>query len=231
MSVFSRQQIGWVEPIEITEDGDYAIQSSAISSQVYMISAPFPTMEYLLIENRQPIKWDGDWPVGGIVIYHVDEFKDGQTERGYPGLPNFPLEHYMVSIVQADGKFDIEKGVNNGDAGDFWTKGMTLGPGGPIDSSNVKWPNTDSYSNAGIRAPTGLSITITSPSRMIMTFEVRGLGDSNGTKKTRCDSIPSNLTATRSQYRDPDSTMQTLKWILSMLAGSAALIGLLILLL
>jgi hypothetical protein len=222
MSAYNRHTIGWVDYIEITEDGFYPIQSSAVSSQVYMISSPFPDLEYLLIENRQPLKWDSDWPASGIVIYHVDEFMVGQTKRGYPGHPNFPADHYMLAVLQADGKYDIEKGINNGDATDFWTEGMSLGPGDSNGANNITWPNTDAYSS-GTRERTGLTIIITTPSRFIMTFEVRGLGSANR-------SIAANST-TRSQDRDPNTTGWTLRWIFSMLVGSATLVGLLILIL
>ena len=73
LSPFSRMECNWLKPIDITEDGYYAIQPSEISSQVYRIAKNYPEGEYLLIENRQPIKFDSDWPGSGIVIYHIDE--------------------------------------------------------------------------------------------------------------------------------------------------------------
>lgn len=57
MSSFSRLKTpGWLEPIEITRNGFYAIQPAEISGHIYKISHNFPDGEYLLIENRQPIK-------------------------------------------------------------------------------------------------------------------------------------------------------------------------------
>jgi immune inhibitor A len=95
-SAFSRSKIeGWLEPILITTDGYYAIQPSEISSHVYKITYNFPSGEYLLIENRQQIKWDQNWGGNGIVIYHVDEAKVKQTTRGYPGKAGWPADHYM----------------------------------------------------------------------------------------------------------------------------------------
>ena len=76
-------------------------------------------------------------------------------------------EHYQVSVLQADGNYDIEQN-NPGDEGDFWLNGMTLGPGGD-------WPNTDGFS-FGNRQQTGITINIVSDSSFIMLFQVTGLG-------------------------------------------------------
>jgi hypothetical protein len=57
MSPFSRLSTpGWLEPIKIERNGFYAIQPAEISGHIYKISHNFPEGEYLLIENRQPIK-------------------------------------------------------------------------------------------------------------------------------------------------------------------------------
>jgi M6 family metalloprotease-like protein len=57
LSPFSRASVGWIEPIEIVTDGLYAIQAAEFSNQVYVIRQNYPAGEYLMIENRQPIKW------------------------------------------------------------------------------------------------------------------------------------------------------------------------------
>lgn len=36
------------------------------------------------------------------------------------------VSHYGLSVVQKDGNFDLEKGVNRGDAGDFFQTGDVL---------------------------------------------------------------------------------------------------------
>lgn len=79
---------------------------------------------------RYGIKWDNDFTGAGLVIYHVDmlagDDETPQSTRGLPGLPNFPMEHYRVSVIQADGFYDIEMMANMGDSGDFFTEGMTV---------------------------------------------------------------------------------------------------------
>lgn len=215
MSPFSRLKVkGWLEPIEITQDGYYAIQSSEISSHIYKISHNFPEGEYLLIENRQPIKWDSNWPTGGIVIYHIDETMPKQTKRGYPGHPNWPADHYQVAVVQADGNYDLEKGVNFGDEGDFWVKDDVLGPG-------PNFPNTDSI-QSGVQKPTGISITIKADPGFIMTFHVSGIDSTNSRMKNRNGANP---------VSDPDTTGTVLQWLLTMLGGIGAMLGVMLLVL
>jgi M6 family metalloprotease-like protein len=212
MSPFSRLKVdGWLEPILITVDGFYAVQPSEISAHVYKITHNFPSGEYLLLENRQPIKWDKNWQGSGIVIYHVDETKVKQSTRGYPGKAGWPADHYMVSVLQADGLYDIEKGKNLGDAGDFWVKGMVIGPG-------PNFPNTDSI-QGGIQKPTGIKITIRSNSGFIMTFQVEGI-----TGTTLRDGDNPSFTI---DSPVPDRTGTVLAWIISLLGGIAALIGVL----
>ena len=67
--------LGFVEPIEINEDGKYtsSSRSSENGYNVYKISTPNPH-EYYLIENRsEQDKYYSAYPVGGIAIWHVDE--------------------------------------------------------------------------------------------------------------------------------------------------------------
>ena len=77
-----------------------------------------------------------------------------------------------MTVLQADGNYDIEKGVNNGDDGDFWTKGDFLSPGD--DGGDDSWPNTDGYSG-GKRVQTGIEIEVMTNSQFLMLFRVTGL--------------------------------------------------------
>lgn len=220
LSPFSRLSIeGWLEPILITQDGTYAIQPSEISSQVYKLTHNFPEGEFLLIENRQSVKWDKDWPSNGIVIYHIDEKAQHQAARSYPGKPGWPAEHYMVSVVQADGLYDIEKGVNLGDAGDFWKKGETLGPG-------PDFPNTDSI-QGGIQTATGLIITVKSNPGFIMSFKVTGIAET----RSNLDGEKTLIRAGTYSQTEHNTTGHVLAWILSLIGGIAALLGVLVIVL
>ena len=72
-------------------------------------------------------------------------------------------------MLGSDGQYNLEKGDNVGDVGDFWKEGMTLGPG-----NGRVFPNTDAYQNGSIRV-TGVTITDIKKVDTLMTFRVSGL--------------------------------------------------------
>ena len=239
LSSFSRQYSGWLTPINITRNGFYAIQPAEVSGTAYRIDAGFPEGEYILIENRQAMMWDGDWPSGGIVVIKVDEKAPMQTQRGYPGHRYWPRNHYRVAALQADGNYDIEKGVNVGDETDLWIKDMVLGPGPDV------WPNTDSYQ--GDQYQTGLKITIMTDPGFIMIFKVEGIVGSPAAAPgfvpvDPSDSLQPGLAG---QYNPSQGTMyqgvsddeeskntgKVIAWILSLLGGVAMVLGVLVVLL
>jgi M6 family metalloprotease-like protein len=174
MSSFIKMLTEWVVPVEIQNDGTYTIRALNSYGDAYKISKNFPTGEYLLIENRNPEGYDSGLPGAGLLIYHVDENMAQQNRTGFPGQSGWPGNgnHYRCALLQADGKYDLEQEVNNGDAGDYWVQGMTLGPG-----NGQTYPNTDSYQNGNIQS-TGITITDISAAGSTMTFRVSGLGGS-----------------------------------------------------
>ena len=109
--------------------------------------------EYFLFENVQQsgfnqglIRQGGD--AHGLVAWHVDEniinlyqtagfrpnnvanwmnkrFQHNQSQTASDGTV---VTHYGLSVLQADGKYDLEKYVNRGDAGDFFKSGDKITP-------------------------------------------------------------------------------------------------------
>lgn len=126
---------------------------------------------------------------------------------GYPGHPNFPEHHYRAAVLAADGEYGIEKGSSPGDVGDLWTKNMKLSADPDV------WPNTASYQGGEVR-PTGIEITIRNDPSFIMSFEVSGLGKD----ATPRDSIV--LVA-----EDQETTDNIIFWMITMLGGVAAMLG------
>jgi immune inhibitor A len=96
--------------------------------------------EYFLVENRQKVGYDFYIPYAGLLIWHIDDNKSGNNQEWYPGQPN--ANHYLVALEQADGLFEMEQDVDNGDANDPF-------PGLSNNTSfdAVSSPNSDSYTN------------------------------------------------------------------------------------
>lgn len=194
LCAYSKVYLNWAHVERIMYDGTYTIESSTTSNVVYKIDVGYPLGEYILIENRQPTGYDtllkGS---GGIAIYHIDEkAMDTQNERGYPNM--MPLtppslrggtnsnkvvpwpqngKHYMIALLPADGQYDLERGINMGDASDLWHSNSIRKE---LRSGLLAvHPNTNSYQHGSV-TPTGLRIYDFSTSGKYMTFKVDGLG-------------------------------------------------------
>jgi len=70
------------------------------------------------VENRQLAGYERGLPAAGLVIWHIDAAKAGNTAECYPGAHPAPTYHYKVAVVQADGLLPARKGEQPGDAGD-----------------------------------------------------------------------------------------------------------------
>ena len=77
--------------------------------------------------------------------------------------------HYQVAILPKDGLYELEQGLNNGDAGDMWLPGDVLGPG----MGGTVYPNTDRY-QGGTIVETGLWLKVLSQEGTDITFQVGG---------------------------------------------------------
>ena len=105
LSAWSKMEVGWLVPTEIMEDGVYSIEASELAPQARVIRSPYPFMEYLLIENRQPLFFDARLWTGGLVVYHIDDRAPGQQDRGYPGQEGWPRNGYEVD---SSASFDLK---------------------------------------------------------------------------------------------------------------------------
>lgn len=164
-SAWSKIRLGWLTPVTLTEAGTYALPAVETSPTVYKISAGYPSGEYLLVENRQPIGFEADLPQGGLAIWHIDDMKSSYNDQGYPGQANWPAngKHYRVALLQADGQYEMERNIDRGDRYDVYRGGgvSEIGPN--------TLPGTDAY-QGGIVVPTGHVLGAISPSGATMSF-------------------------------------------------------------
>lgn len=161
---------GWGKVTKLNDlPNQTKITTKAGTLEVFKYESPNPT-EYFLIEN---ISKKGRWsniPDQGLIIWHIDE-------KGSNDWQNMTYaKHYMVSVEQADGKFDLENNINYGDENDLF--------GGPqytsftdLATPNSKWWNGQS---------SGLNITNISDVGDVMSFV---LNNSNKPIETPTPSI------------------------------------------
>lgn len=233
MSALVKVALGWVEPVEATP-GRNLIEASELQDpslpQVYRISQGFPEGEFLLIENRQRIGFDSKMPQGGLVIWHVDyttdpasNFITSLSNEGHPWQQGWPSngKHYGIALVQADGLYDLEQGINAGDSDDVF-HGAGVNELVPcITAGDCQYPNTDSYQSGNV-APTNVYITGISVAQNIMTFNFGVGGRVDMPTSAPRPSEPSTpapsmapaiLSTTEDQILDPNSSATSISMI------------------
>jgi len=158
---WSKIKLGWLSPTVLYSSRDKInIIKLSSNAQAYKINSGMASNEYLLVENRQRTgnTFDDSLPYAGLLVYHIDNNRTNNNDE----------TNYMVGLLQADGRWDLENGANRGDSGDPFpgsTNKRQLGPN--------TIPNTNSYYNGR----TEIEITNISLPTDMMSF---GLSLSNG---------------------------------------------------
>lgn len=127
---------GWMNAVEILPNSSYSLEQDGKTLAIYV--NPSDPNEYFIIEAcMSSTPGNAAFPVErGLVIWHVDE-----NVTTLNTLEDMTYEaHYEYSIEQADGNFDLENGVNQGDAGDIYAEGSTFNA---LTIPNSNWWNGD----------------------------------------------------------------------------------------
>jgi M6 family metalloprotease-like protein len=144
-SAWCKATLNWTTPFESLDPATFILGQAETFAHSAKITHGFPAGEYLLIENRQPVGMDVNIPAGGLAIFHVDENVGSNSNEGFPGQLGWPANgnHYKIAMVQADGLFELERNITNGNAGDLYRAGGVT-RFGPETS-----PSTDGYQSGG----------------------------------------------------------------------------------
>ena len=110
---YLKYKSGWADSVSPISSGMSELLAAGRND--FLIYARNRT-EYFLVENRQRNGRDAALPSHGLAIWHVDELGSNNYEH------MTEQQHYECALEQADSRFDLEKGINNGDAGDLFTQ-------------------------------------------------------------------------------------------------------------
>ncbi len=137
---WSKAQMGFISPTNVTSNrANQVVADVESNASAYRLwYAGDDSDEYFLIANRQKIGYDSYLPGSGLLIWHIDEAKSGNSQEWYPGLS--PTNHALVALKQADGLYELEHRADGGDMNDPFP-----GPQGAIEFNAVSEPNSDSY--------------------------------------------------------------------------------------
>ncbi len=136
INLYLKETSGWATITDFTADQAFAVNLPSTGNIGYRIRKPGSLTEYFLIENRGAgDKWAAACKDKGIAIWHIDEAVNTDNQR----QQMTSSAHYLVSIQQADGRFDLERNVNRGDSGDFYDN--TTGEFDDYNNPNANWWN------------------------------------------------------------------------------------------
>lgn len=97
-SSFERYSLNWIEPIKLTDTGNYTLENLAESNVAYMITTDRED-EFFLLENRQQVGNDYYIPGHGMLVWHIDFWQKKWDQN----VVNNTKKHQYVDIVEADG--------------------------------------------------------------------------------------------------------------------------------
>ncbi len=112
VNAYLKYRAGWAQSVTRVASG---MNATAIAGSNQFFIHQKSSNEYFIIENRYKVARDEALPCSGLAIWHIDELGDNQNEQMTAAL------HYECSLVQADGRYDLENDPSNyGDATDFF---------------------------------------------------------------------------------------------------------------
>lgn len=131
---YLKYKAGWADKATPLTENTYTAKAG---TNEFFLIAKNP-VEYYIIEARNRENRDRTLPSEGLAIWHVDELGDNENED------MAPLKHYECSLIQADNRFDLERRVNAGDAGDLFNKSTGASFGDSTKPSSRWWDGTAS---------------------------------------------------------------------------------------
>jgi len=104
---------GWATVTALTVP-QAGLTLEAGKNSFFKFQHPKLSNESYIVEVRHQSGRDLLLPDSGLAIWHVDEYGNNDNQQ------MTPESHYMVTLVQADGKWDMENNRNSGDKTDLF---------------------------------------------------------------------------------------------------------------
>lgn len=117
---------GWMEMRDVA--GQQVITLEENGPLAVRFRNPKDSMEYFVVEARNSSLRSTKAPAlgRGLLIWHFDEKVPGNGNYEVNGEDMTLENHYEISLEQADGRFDLEKGRSFGDIGDAFLPGKSF---------------------------------------------------------------------------------------------------------
>lgn len=151
ISAYLKRLSGWAGAVTPLEHGR-TVTLEAGANQMAMLAKNDD--EYFLIENRQKTGRDAALPGAGLLIWHVDE----QGNNSHEAMTS--TNHYELSLVQADGRFELER--TRGERGD--PEDLYAGPAARFADDTTPssrwWDGTPSHLAIDQVSPSGASMRL-----------------------------------------------------------------------
>lgn len=146
-----KTKVGWADVDTVfNAEKDVTLAPYANSNSVVRVSIDsVDGKQYFLLSNRRKTGFDAHLPGEGLVIEHVDENQQNNSDES----------HYLVDIEQCDGKRQLNTNENAGDAGDTWPAGGQSRFNAGTTPSSKRYDNIDSQVDISAIASTGANIT------------------------------------------------------------------------
>lgn len=151
VGAYLKHAAGWASRTTTLASGMTA--TVAASSNDFLLHARNAS-EYFIIENRRQSGRDASLPDAGLAIWHVEVNGSNSNEQ------MTAAKHYECSLEQADGRFDLERRVNTGDAEDLYG-GAASTFGAATSPSSRWWDGSASGLDIVSISAVGASMTVT----------------------------------------------------------------------
>jgi len=157
-SAWCKADQGWVNVLVQRQNGTATIGDVGRTRTIFRLwkDGDARASEYFLVENRQRNGFDRALPGDGLLIWHIDDSINGNSNEN----------HYKVALMQADGNRDLERARNRGDAGDPF-------PGaGHAAFDAASTPSSSAYN--GLATSVAVTSIPASGADMVVTLNVTG---------------------------------------------------------